>query len=202
MDHLTDCDCDRLTPRRMLVYPRRYRHRLQNRWPWEEEEETNLTTSKAAEDLLTKRILFPQPEISVPANDLYTMKIPLGKELEPEDVNVDINAKNHTVIIHAKKEKRSEDGSIRVYKEVTRKLLLPTTVDLKDAKSFLTTDGAVKVEAPLQQIPIKISKSFFELLPDWKTLGDNLLLSLVFATAVLVMYRFVLFMSRHYHSFV
>jgi len=198
MEHLTVSD--RLTPRRMIVYPRRYRPRPQSHWPLEDEDETGMIT-KGVNDLVTRRTLFPRPEISVPEHHTYTMKIPLGRELEPQDVDVNVDAKKHTVTINAKKEKHSEDGSFRAYKEFSTKVLLPTNVDLKEAKSFLTTDGAVKIQAPIQQTPIKISRSFFSLLPDWKNLGENLLLPLVFVSAVVIMYRFILFMNSQYRLY-
>jgi HSP20 family molecular chaperone IbpA len=95
----------------------------------------------------------------------YQLSINMGANFNPEDVKVSM--KDGVVSVHAKREKVSEDGNSRFYKEVTRRFTLPTTVDAKQLKSALTPDGVLKIEAPLpaealpeppkhKEIPVKI----------------------------------------------
>jgi len=189
---------EHLTPRRMVVYPRRYRHRLQSHWPPEEDEvdETNVTT-KGGNDLMARRNSVPLPiHTQSPAPDTkikskYTMKIPIGPDIEPKDVSVQLDAKHHTVTVNAKKEKRSEDGSCRWYKAVSRTISIPVNIDLKDAKSFLTTDGAIKIEAPFQRVPVWKRNFLFP--GDWDFRWSTLLGFLIYAFLVYLLFLFFVY---------
>ena len=78
----------------------------------------------------------------------YTVNVPLGSQIHPNDIKITI--KNHTLIVEAKKEKKSEDGSssTRLYQEVTRKITLPENIDINEIKSVFD-NGVLKIEAPL-----------------------------------------------------
>jgi len=80
----------------------------------------------------------------------YLLKMDLGTDFAPEDVKVTL--KDKTVTIHAKFEKKSEDGASRMYQEVTRQFTLPDNVKIEGLKSLFTPQGVLSIEAPLMQI--------------------------------------------------
>jgi len=77
----------------------------------------------------------------------YTMNVPLGCNINPEDIKV--SCKEHCLTIEARKECKSNDGTSRLYQEFMRKFTLPEHVNMKEVKSILTPQGYLHIEAPL-----------------------------------------------------
>jgi HSP20 family molecular chaperone IbpA len=85
----------------------------------------------------------------------YTMNVPLGGNIGPEDLKVSLKEEEGLKImeIQAKKEHKSEDGTQRYYYEMSRKFNLPSSVDPAQVKTVLTPQGFLRVEAPLSLPP-------------------------------------------------
>jgi len=85
----------------------------------------------------------------------YTMNIPLGGNIGPEDLKVSLKEEDgfKTMEIQAKKEHKSEDGKQRYYYEMSRKISLPQHLDTAQVKSVLTPEGFLRIEAPLPAPP-------------------------------------------------
>jgi len=79
----------------------------------------------------------------------YTLNVNVGEQFKPEDVHISL--KDRVLTIEAKGEHTSEDGSSRLYQEISRKFTLPDNVDVKELKSVLSPDGILRIEAPLPQ---------------------------------------------------
>jgi HSP20 family molecular chaperone IbpA len=79
----------------------------------------------------------------------FTVSIPLGKHVKPEDLKVTI--KDRELIVDVKTESKSEDGSSRLYQELTKKIPMPEEVMVDQVKTVLTPEGVLKIEAPLPQ---------------------------------------------------
>jgi len=91
-----------------------------------------------------------QPEIVSEGDERkYRLSIHMGSNFTPE--NLKVSVKDGVVTVHGKKEQKSEDGNSVFYQEVTRKFTLPSNLDSKAVKSALTSDGVLKIEAPLPQ---------------------------------------------------
>lgn len=102
---------------------------------------------------LTNRV-FPTIEAQTsPASEpgkpgKYCLRIDLGEGFTPEDIKV--NLKDRMLTIHAKLEKKSEEG--RLYQEVTRSFALPENINPEEVKSLLTPEGILTIEAPLPEV--------------------------------------------------
>jgi HSP20 family molecular chaperone IbpA len=83
------------------------------------------------------------------ANGKYAVTIPLGKDVKPEDVKVAI--KDRDLVVDVKVESKAEDGSSRLYQELTKKVRLPDEVKVNEVKTVLSPEGILNVEAPLPQ---------------------------------------------------
>ncbi|CAG7714168.1 unnamed protein product [Allacma fusca] len=77
----------------------------------------------------------------------FQMKLLLGEHFTPE--NVKVTMKDRLVTVEAKADLMSEDGSSRLYQEITRKFLLPEKLNMKEVKSIMGPDGILKIEAPV-----------------------------------------------------
>ncbi|ODN00811.1 Heat shock protein beta-1 [Orchesella cincta] len=94
--------------------------------------------------------------------DKYIIRVDVGEGFAPEDIKVSL--KERMITIYAKLEKKSEDGSSRLYQEVSRSFTLPETVNPEEVKSLFTPEGILTIEAPLpeakapkpKEIPINI----------------------------------------------
>ncbi|XP_032785434.2 alpha-crystallin A chain [Daphnia magna] len=64
---------------------------------------------------------------------------------KPEDIKISL--KDRMLNIHAKMERKSDDGS-RFFQEVCREYLLPETLKVEELKSIFTDDGVLCIEAP------------------------------------------------------
>ncbi|CAG7700721.1 unnamed protein product [Allacma fusca] len=84
------------------------------------------------------------------ANEKFTVAVPLGKDVKPEDLKVTI--KERQLVLDVKVESKSEDGSSRLYQEITKKLNLPDEVKVNEVKTVLSPEGILIVEAPLPQV--------------------------------------------------
>jgi len=85
----------------------------------------------------------------------YTMNIPLGGNIGPEDLKVSLKDEDglKMMTIQAKKEHKSDDGNQRYYYEMSRKFSLPQHLDPAQVKSVLTPEGFLRIEAPLPPPP-------------------------------------------------
>jgi len=81
----------------------------------------------------------------------YTMSIPLGKYISPQDLKV--SCKDNVMTVEARKDRHSGDGTRRVHQEYMRKFTLPQSVNMNEVKSNLTPDGYLEIEAPLPTPP-------------------------------------------------
>ncbi|CAG7719130.1 unnamed protein product [Allacma fusca] len=79
----------------------------------------------------------------------YTLNVNVGEQFKPEDVKISL--KDRLLTIEAKGEVVSEDGSSRVYQEISRRFTLPDNIDVKELKSVLSPEGILRIEAPLPQ---------------------------------------------------
>lgn len=61
-----------------------------------------------------------------------------------------MSLKNRLLTIHAKGEKKSEDGS-RFYQEISREYLLPEKLKLEELRSLLDDDGILHIQGALQE---------------------------------------------------
>jgi len=86
----------------------------------------------------------------------YKIKVPLGKNIGPEDVKVTL--KDQVMTVEAKREQKSEDGSSRVYQEFTRMFTFPENVQLEEVKSTWTPEGVLQIEAPVTQPQIEMKE--------------------------------------------
>ncbi|CAG7719124.1 unnamed protein product, partial [Allacma fusca] len=77
----------------------------------------------------------------------FSVSIPLGKDVKPEDLKVTI--KDRQLIVDVKTESKSEDGTSRLYQEFTKKIALPEEVNVSEVRTILTPEGVFKIEAPL-----------------------------------------------------
>lgn len=75
--------------------------------------------------------------------DVYRVNVDVDG-FKPEEIN--ISMKENTLVIGAKMERKSEDGS-KFQQEFTREMTLPEEVDLTTLKSFLGNDGVLSIEA-------------------------------------------------------
>jgi len=87
----------------------------------------------------------------------YMMKIPLGHNIQPEDLKVSLKEEGGLKVmsVEAKKEQKSQDGSQRVYQEYSRRFTLPKEADMKEIKSVLHPDGYLKIECAMPQLALK-----------------------------------------------
>jgi HSP20 family molecular chaperone IbpA len=81
----------------------------------------------------------------------YEVDIPLSNGIGPEDLKVTL--KDHMMTIEAKKESKSEDGTRKTYLEFKRQFTLPPNVNMAEVKSVLTSEGHLKIEAPIPPPP-------------------------------------------------
>jgi HSP20 family molecular chaperone IbpA len=75
--------------------------------------------------------------------DVYRVNVDVDG-FKPEEINISV--KENTLVIGAKMERKSEDGS-KFQQEFTREMALPEEVDLTTLKSFLGNDGVLSIEA-------------------------------------------------------
>lgn len=78
------------------------------------------------------------------------VKMDFGANFNPENVKVTI--KDRLLTIDAKFEQKSEDGSSRMYQEISRAFTLPETVKIEEVKSLFTPEGELLIEAPLPEL--------------------------------------------------
>jgi HSP20 family molecular chaperone IbpA len=103
--------------------------------------------------LLSTRSLRPAVEselVSEGNPSIYSLHIHLGENVDPEKVKLVLQ--NRVLTIEAKAEHQSEDGSSRLYQEITKKVTLPENIDPKNVKCHLTPDGSLMIEAMLPTV--------------------------------------------------
>jgi HSP20 family molecular chaperone IbpA len=103
--------------------------------------------------LLSARSLRPAVEselVSEGNPSIYSLHIHLGENVDPEKIKLVLQ--DRVLTIEAKAEHQSEDGSSRLYQEITKKITLPENIDSKNVKCHLTPDGSLMIEAMLPAV--------------------------------------------------
>jgi len=109
-----------------------------------------LSDFNLARPLLSSRSFRPAVEselVSEGNPSIYSLNIYLGEGVDPEKIKLTL--KDKVLTVEAKVEHESEDGTTKLYQEITKKITLPDNIDPKDVKSHLNPDGSLLIEATL-----------------------------------------------------
>jgi len=127
-------------------YPRR-RHRPS---PWSSHwDEALMDMDRKLTSMKLGPLIQSQGSEQLPGK--YVVNVALPANTTPSDVKVSVTKQDGQKImrIEAKKEEKSEDGSFRMYNEVTQEFTLPDNIHVEDLKSMLTGDHFLQIQAPL-----------------------------------------------------
>nr|CAH0107097.1 unnamed protein product [Daphnia galeata] len=99
---------------------------------------------------------IPHASLADDQKPMYRLNVDMSG-FKPEEIKISL--KDKMLNIHAKMDRKSDDGS-RFYQEISREYLLPDTLKTEELKSIFTDDGVLCIEAPQpeaekpQEIPI------------------------------------------------
>lgn len=110
--------------------------------------EPSVAASSLSSQMLANIEAHTSPVSESGKSGKYSIKIDVGEGFSPEDIKV--NLKDRLLTIHAKMEKKSEDG--RIYQEVSRSFTLPEIINPEEVKSLFTPEGILTIEAPLPEV--------------------------------------------------
>jgi HSP20 family molecular chaperone IbpA len=79
----------------------------------------------------------------------FTVTIPLGAGVKPEDLKVAVKDRELTVSVKGSSD--SEDGTARLVQEYTKKITLPEDVQVHQVKTVLSAEGILTIEAPIPE---------------------------------------------------